>query len=737
MNTPLNSSPTFLNDRSESWKALYDNLGRLLTIDEDHSDFNATWEQMMDAVAYLSQIESYWAYPGEGNFTKLTGMVRRKELNSARLTVRKIRKKLAAHREKYFEVLVLGATTSEQEVYRRLLRKVNGNGFVCKFVFVKTAEDALNATLLNVTLQAVITHDDAPLRSQDSQSDLLQPVVDELAAAYEVTPVFEHGPLLARQIKKLRPELDLYLVADSNVENIAARHGEAFMRIFRRGEDQGELFCAIMLGVKQRYEAPFFDAVVKHAGRPISNFHALPGARGKSVKKSAWIKDYEKVLGPALDLESSATTGGLDSLLEPKGPLQATQEALARAFGAKHSRLVLSGTTGANKIVMQALVTRGDVVLADRNCHKSIHNALMQADARVTYLEANKLDDHSIYGGVSMRELKRILLQYKRAGEIERVRVIALTNCTFDGIVYDPTKVMMECLAIAPHLVFLWDEAWFAFARFHHLYRSRTAMQGAKNLEEKFADSDYAALHKVFAAGFGAEAWEDEERVLDTPLLPDPAEARVRVYATQSMHKTLTALRGVSLIHIHDQDHDDERFNDAYLTQTTTSPSYLQLISADIGRRQAELEGHKLVQEQLENAVFVRQALNLPLLKKYVSVVDVVPGEFRQSSEDAYFEKTTLSKLGKAWRTDEFIQDPSRLTLCITAIGESGEAFKHALMKNSIQINKTTANTALFMLTIGNTRSDGANLIGFLRKIALDCEEKIGTARKIEKDFHA
>ena len=60
--------------------------------------------------------------------------------------------------------------------------------------------------------------------------------------------------------------------------------------------------------------------------------------------------------------------------------------------------------------------------------------------------------------------------------------MISLTNCTFDGIVYDVERVMEECLAIKPDLVFLWDEAWFAFARFHPVYRNRTAMAAARKL---------------------------------------------------------------------------------------------------------------------------------------------------------------------------------------------------------------------------------------------------------------
>ncbi|RWX08423.1 aminotransferase class I/II-fold pyridoxal phosphate-dependent enzyme [Rhizobium hidalgonense] len=739
LDTFLNGSLTFLNDRDESWKALDENLGRLLIIEEDHSDFLATWKQVTDAIASLSQIERYWACPGERAFTKLTETIRRKEVGQAHLTVQKIRKKLdrQAHRKKHFEVIrVAPRSASQQKSDRRLLREIKANGFDCEFVYVPTAEDALNATLLNTSIQSVVIHDDAPLRSRDCHQDRLQQVVDELAVAGYEAARLERGQLLARQIANLRPELLTYLVTDSQVENIAARQGETFKRIFLRGEDEGELIRAIMLGVEQRYEAPFYNAVVKYARRPISNFHALPISRGKSLKKSNWVEDYEQLAGASLKLESSAITGGLDSLLEPTGPLKAAQEAAARIFGAKRAFIVTNGTTGANKIVTQALLMRGDVVLTDRNCHKSIHSALMEAGASVCYLPAYKLNDYSIYGAVPLRELKRTLLQYKRAGEIDRVRLIALTNRTFDGTVYDPTKVMMECLAIAPRVSFLWDEAWSAFAAFHPLYRSRTAMQGAKNLEAMFADPDYPARVKAFEDVFGAEDWQDDERVLNTPLLADPKKVRFRVYATQSMHKTMTALRQVSVILIHDQDYDHERFINAYHAHTTTSPNYSLLISADIGRRLADLDGYKFGQQLLENSVLLRQALNSPLLKKWYPVVNCVPEEFRESSADDYFEKTTGSKLEKDWQTDEFVQDPSRITLDISSTGLSGEAFKQELMEHNIQVNKTSVNTLLFQVTTGTTRSDASNLIQVLRKIALNCEEKMRNSSKFEREVH-
>src|ERR1700730_8239696 len=117
---------------------------------------------------------------------------------------------------------------------------------------------------------------------------------------------------------------------------------------------------------------------------------------------------------------------------------------------------------------------------------------MLLAGAHVIYLEAYPLSQYSMYGAVPLREMKHKLLALKRAGKLDRVKMISLTNCTFDGIVYDVERVMEECLAIKPDLVFLWDEAWFAFARFHPVFRNRTAMAAAKKLRDRLQDPGYA-----------------------------------------------------------------------------------------------------------------------------------------------------------------------------------------------------------------------------------------------------
>ena len=117
-------------------------------------------------------------------------------------------------------------------------------------------------------------------------------------------------------------------------------------RIFYSVEELLELHLSILEGMQDRFETPFFDNLKKYAQRPIGTFHALPIARGKSVFKSDWIRDMGEFYGINLFLaESSATTGGLDSLLEPTGNIKKAQEKAARAFGADHVFFVTNGTS--------------------------------------------------------------------------------------------------------------------------------------------------------------------------------------------------------------------------------------------------------------------------------------------------------------------------------------------------------------------------------------------------------
>src|ERR1700712_5194739 len=191
----------------------------------------------------------------------------------------------------------------------------------------------------------------------------------------------------------------------------------------------------------------------------------------------------------------------------------------AITWNADHTYFVTNGTSTANKIVVQSLTRPGDIVLIDRNCHKSHHYGLVLAGAYPLYLDAYELQPYAIYGAVSLETVKKALLDLEAAGQLDKVRMLLLTNCIFDGVVYNPQRVMEEVLAIKPDICFLWDEAWYAFATAVPWARQRTAMVSADRLEQMLASAEYRAEYRSWLAameGVPRSGWAERQ------LLPDP-----------------------------------------------------------------------------------------------------------------------------------------------------------------------------------------------------------------------
>jgi arginine decarboxylase len=187
------------------------------------------------------------------------------------------------------------------------------------------------------------------------------------------------------------------------------------------------------------------------------------------------------------------------------------------------------------------------------------------------------------------------------------------------------------------------------------------------------------------------------------------------------------------MIHVFDQDFDQkvaEPFHEAYMAHTSTSPNYQILASLDLGRRQVALEGVELVQRQIENAMQLRDAIdNHRLLSKYLTCLrtsDLIPDQFRPSGIGQPL-RSGLRNMMSAWDKDEFVLDPSRITLSIGRTGYDGDTFtREQLMdRHGVQINKTSRNTVLFMTNIGTTRSSVAFLVEVLVKIAGELDKHI------------
>jgi len=364
--------------------------------------------------------------------------------------------------------------------------------------------------------------------------------------------------------------------------------------------------------------------------------------------------------------------------------------------------------------------------MIDRDCHKSHHYGLVLSGALPVYLDSYPIEKYSMYGAVPLEEIKTKLLKLKAAGRLDKVKMLLLTNCTFDGLVYNVECVMQEILAIKPDMIFLWDEAWFAFAGFSYMYKQRTAMFVADNLYRKYNSSKYRKTYKEYIKDLPQG---------ETPIYPDPDKVKVRVYSTQSTHKTLSSFRQGSMIHIYDEDFNrksESTFWEAYMTHTSTSPNYQMLASLDVGRRQVQFEGFELVEKSVELAMTLRAAINdNKKLKRYFDVLtikDFIPKEYRPSGVAEFYDtEVGWNRAEEAWEKDEFILDPTKITLNIGRTGVDGDTFKNKYLmdKFNIQINKTSRNTVLFMTNIGTTRGSATYLTNALIQIAEELDREV------------
>jgi arginine decarboxylase len=214
-------------------------------------------------------------------------------------------------------------------------------------------------------------------------------------------------------------------------------------------------------------------------------------------------------------------------------------------------------------------------------------------------------------------------------------------------------------------------------------------------------------------------------------LLPDPSRARVRVYATHSTHKSLSAFRQASMIHVRDQDFNSrarDAFVEAFLTHTSTSPNQQLLASLDLARRQVDIEGFQLVRQVYDMALVFRHRVRRDrLISKWFRILDesdLVPEEFRASavSSTASIRQGALAEWNEAWRSDQFVLDPTRVTLFLGNTGMNGYDFREKILMDrfGIQINKTSINSVLLIFTIGVTWSSVHYLLDVLRRVATD-----------------
>ncbi|MBT5953455.1 ornithine decarboxylase [bacterium] len=617
----------------------------------------------------------------------------------------------------YFEVLVIHPSPVEYRglYYQSLATfKTDRDEFVYDITFVDNAKDAITAILANPSIQTCVFINGFGIESTlntDWVNDYQKLIQDD---TYLNT--IKESPLtgLSTTMKDLRPELDHLLISELAPHEVSTEMRTQFDRILFHINPFQDLHHSILNGIRERYSTPFFNALQAYSRKPKGVFHALPLSRGKSIIDSHWIKDMLEFYGPSIFLaETSSTQGGLDSLLSPKGTIKQSHEKVAKTFGSQRSFFVTNGTSTSNKIVMQSTLVPGDIVLISADCHKSIPYSVMLSGALPVFLETYPLPEYDLYGAVTLERIKEIMFDLKKNGSLHKLKQITLTNSTFDGLIYNVETYMMEILAIKPDIIFHWDEAWFAFSHFNPVYHHRTAMTVAKLLEKRFKSDDYK--HEFSKSKPGT--------------LPDPEHVILRVFATQSTHKTLTSFRQGSMIHIYDNAFDEDLFLEAFRTHTSTSPNYQIIASLDISRRQASLEGYERVKKAIQLAHSLKNKItSSKRISAYFKVLadeELIPKKYRSITQKS--TSIAYTNFISNWGTSQFVVDPTRVTVDISKTGMDGSSFRQLLInKYDIQVNKTSRKTVLFIVNIGATEKS----INYLARILEEISERLTSAPK-------
>src|SRR3954452_898881 len=253
------------------------------------------------------------------------------------------------------------------------------------------------------------------------------------------------------------------------------RHANGFMRLY---EDSPEFMARAIARSAQLYldrlAPPMFKALMDYTLHASYSWHTPGHGGGVAFRKSPVGQLFYQFFGEnTLRSDISVSVGQLGSLLDHTGPIGAGERNAARIFGTDETLFVVGGTSTANKIVWHGMVTRGDLVLCDRNCHKSILHSLIMTGATPIYLVPSR-NGLGIIGPISRDQftpasIRRQVNASKFAGETSgKVRLVVMTNSTYDGLCYN-VDAIKEAIGDSVDVLHF-DEAWYAYANFHEFY---------------------------------------------------------------------------------------------------------------------------------------------------------------------------------------------------------------------------------------------------------------------------
>lgn len=474
-------------------------------------------------------------------------------------------------------------------------------------------------------------------------------------------------------------------------------------------------------------KTPFFGALVDYAEQG-NQLWTCPGHNGGVFYRRSPIgRIFVEHLGEAIfrdDLDNSVLQ--LGDLLTHEGPALQAQREAAKIFGAERTYFVLNGTSSSNKIVLQALLAEGDLVLFDRNNHKAAHHgALILAGATPVYLETDR-NAHGLIGpmrvaGLEEDRLRQAIRDNPLVTDPEAwsrprpFRAAVVEQCTYDGTIYSAEEIIRRIGHLCDYVLF--DEAWAGFMKFHPLFRGRF--------------------------GMGLES-----------LGPDSPG----IIVTQSTHKQLASFSQASQIHVRDQHLKGQRrhvghhrFNEMFLVHASTSPFYPLFASLDVGAQMMKgRSGEVLWDDTICLGIELRKKLRA-IQREYAEreaeparqwfFEPFVPDRVMTPSGEMAWEDVATEALaaepgywelkpGAAWHgfrdlpTGFAMTDPNKLTLLTPGFDRATGAYAahgipapvvaEYLRQNRIVPEKNDLNSLLFLLTPGVESSKAGTLLSHL-----------------------
>jgi len=417
-------------------------------------------------------------------------------------------------------------------------------------------------------------------QQQSRASAFILSVDDEELANDEEATIAELRAFVS-EIRIRNAEIPIFLHGETrtsrHIPNDVLRELHGFIHMY---EDTPEFIARHVVREARSYvdslPPPFFRALTHYAADGSYSWHCPGHSGGVAFLKSPVGQMFHQFFGEnMLRADVCNAVEELGQLLDHTGPVAASERNAARIFNADHLFFVTNGTSTSNKIVWHSTVAPGDIVVVDRNCHKSILHAIMMTGAIPVFLMPTR-NNYGIIGPIPKEEFawenirKKIDANPFITDKNAKPRVLTITQSTYDGVLYnvEDIKALLDGRIDTLHF----DEAWLPHAAFHDFY------------------GDYHAI--------GADRPRCKESM---------------VFSTQSTHKLLAGLSQASQILVQDAEHhhlDRDVFNEAYLMHTSTSPQYAIIASCDVAAAMMEEPGGTaLVEESIAEALDFRRAM--------------------------------------------------------------------------------------------------------------------------------